>query len=92
MDLLEKEVIVNELLLILSGHGLEWGEFTLEITIEVLTSLHDLVHDLESLLLGDTWTEWEFGEVSSNSDSSGDNHSGVLLIELSVSNSIRGHV
>jgi len=92
VSLLEEEVIVNELLLILSSHGLEWVEFTFEITIEVLASLHDLVHDLESLLLGDTWTEWEFGEVSSNSDSSRVDHSRLLSSEFVVLQLLGIHV
>ena len=74
------------------GHAIEWVESTGEVTFEGLASGNDLRHDLVSLHLGDTWTEWVSSEVSSNSDSSGNNHCGVLLSEVGISDTGGGHV
>ena len=92
MHLLEEEVIVDQLLLVLLGHTLKWVELTLEVALEGVACLNNLVHDLKSLLLGDTWTKWVTGKVSSNSNSSGDDHGAVLLGELSVLDALRGHL
>lgn len=90
--LLEKEVIVDELLLILGGHAIKRIELTLEITLEVLAGLDDLVHDLKSLLLGNTWSEWEISEVSSNSDSRRVYHGRLLSGEFVVLQLLGIHV
>ena len=92
MYLLEEEVIVDQLLLVGLAHTVEWVELTLEVTLESVASSDNLVHDLISLSLGDTWSKWVTSKVSSNSDSSGDNHSGIILGELSVLDTIGGHV
>ena len=84
MCLLEEEMVLDELLLGGLIHTLEWVESTGKIAFEGLGSGGDLLHDLESLLLGDTWSKWVSVEVSSNSNSSGDDHGGLLLGELSV--------
>jgi hypothetical protein len=89
--LLEEEVIVNQLLLGGLIHALEWVEGTLEIALKSVASLDDLGHDFESLFLGDSWTEWVPSEISSNSNSSGDNHGGIILWELSVLNALGTH-
>jgi hypothetical protein len=91
-NLLEEEVIGNELLLVCLGHALQWVELSLEVTLEGVASLNDLVHDLESLSLGDTWTEWVVSEVSSDSDSSGVDHGLLLGGEVSVLESLSRHV
>lgn len=83
-DLLEEEMVINEFLLSRCVHALKRIELSLKITLEGLASLNDLVHDLESLLLGNSWAEWVVSQVSSNSDSRGLDHSGILLGELSV--------
>ena len=64
-------MILDELLLGLLVHAFKGVELTLEVTLEGFASLDDLVHDVVSLGLGNTWSEWEVGEVTSNSDSSG---------------------
>jgi len=72
-------VVLDELGLGLLVHALEGIELALEVTLEGLDSLNDLVHDLESLSLGKSGSERVVLEVSANSDSSGDNHSGLIL-------------
>lgn len=68
--LLEEEVIVDQLFLVLLAHALKWVEGTLEVILESVAGLDNLCHDLVSLGLGNSWTEWVSSEVSSNSDSS----------------------
>ena len=72
-------MVLDELGLGLLVHALEGIELALEVTLEGLDSLNDLVHDLESLSLGKSGSERVVLEVSANSDSSGDNHSGLIL-------------
>jgi len=92
VSLLEEEMVVDELLLISGGHTFEWVEFTSKITFESATGRDDFVHDFESLFLGNTWTKWVVGQVSSNSNSSGVDHLGVIFGEFSVFDTIGGHV
>lgn len=91
-NLLEKEVILDEFLLVCLGHALQWVELSLEVTLEGVASLNDLVHDLESLSLGDTWAEWVISEISSDSNSSGVDHGLLVWGEVSVLKSIGRHV
>jgi len=81
VTLLKEEVIVNELLLDFGFHTLKRVELTLKVTFELVASLDDLVHDLKSLLLGDTRAERVTSKVSTNSNSSGLDHLGVFLTE-----------
>ena len=62
-------MIFDQLLLILWAHTLKWVEFTSELTFELAAGLNDLVHDLDSLLLGDSWSERVVSKISSNSNS-----------------------
>jgi len=84
ISFLEQEVVSDELF---SGgfvHAFEWVEGTSEVTFELAAGVDDLGHDLESLLLGDTWSEWISGQVSSDSDSSGGDHGGIGFREVGV--------
>ena len=74
-------MIVNELLLGGSVHAVERVELSSEVTLELVASLNDLSHDGVTLLVGDSWSKRELGQVSSNSDTGGLDHSGALLIE-----------
>ena len=74
-------MVLDELLLGLLVHAFEWVELALEVALERLAGLNDLVHDLLSLCLGDTWSEWVVGEVAANTDSSGLDHLGLILWE-----------
>lgn len=76
--LLEEEVVLNELGLSLLVHALEGVEGTLEVALEGLESGDDLVHDLKSLLLGESGTKREVLKVTADSDSCRHDHSGVL--------------
>lgn len=82
--LLEEEVVSDELFSCCFVHAFEWVEGTSEVTLELATGVNDLGHDLESLLLGDTWSEWISGQVSSDSDSSGGDHGGIGFREVGV--------
>jgi len=77
--LLEEEVISDELGLGVLVHALEGIEGSLKVLIlEGLEGLNDLVHDIESLLLGKSGAEGELSEVSANSDTGGDDHSSIF--------------
>jgi hypothetical protein len=78
---LEEEVVIDKLLLGSGIHTLKRIESTLKVTLELVASLDNLVHDFESLFLGNTRTERVAGKVSANSNSSGLDHSGILFIE-----------
>merc|ERR1712048_144754 len=92
ISLFEEEMIVDELLLDGLGHTGQWVEGSCEVTLEGVASRDDLVHDLISLLVGDTWAKRIVSEVSSDSDSCGLDHAQFLLGELSVFESFGGHV
>jgi len=79
--LLEEEVVLDELGLSLLVHALEGVELALEVTLEGLERLDDLVHDVESLLLGESGAEGEVSEVSAHSDSRGHDHGSLVLGE-----------
>lgn len=85
-------MVGNELVLIFLGHSFEWIEGSLKITFEFITGSNDFVHDLESLFFGDTWSEWVVSQVSSDSDSSGVDHSRFFLTEVSVGKLISIHI
>lgn len=74
-------MISDQLLLILGRHALEGIEGTLEVTFEGCAGLDDLVHDLITLSLGLTGAEGEFSQVAANTDTGGDDHSGLILGE-----------
>jgi len=92
VSLLEEEMVVNELLLNSGVHTFERVESSLEVTFEGVASGDNLSHDLVSLNLGDSWTKRVVSQVSSNSNSSGLDHSAVFLGEFSVLNAVGGHV
>ena len=67
-------MIFGEFIGIGLAHALKWVELALQIALEGVASFHDLVHDLKSLRLRDSWTKWVVSEVSSDSDSRGVDH------------------
>ena len=74
-------MIVNELLSDGLIHALNWVELSLEVSLELAASLDNSLHDLVSLLLGDSWSEWELGEVTSYTDTGGEDHGSLVLWE-----------
>ena len=92
MNLLEEEVSFDESVLVSLAHALQWVELSLKVSFESVTCLYNFVHDLKSLLLGNTWAKRIIGKISSNSDSSGVDEGGLLLGEISVLKSIRSHI
>jgi len=70
ISFLEEEMIINKLLLILGAHGVKGVESSSKVTIKFIASLNDLVHNLVTLLVGDTWSKREFSQVSADSDTS----------------------
>lgn len=90
--LLEEVVVLGEALGIIGVHAVKWVELTGELTREGLASLDDLAHNLESLLFAHSWAEWVVGQVTSDSDSSGENHGSAILSEVCVGHTVSGHV
>jgi len=72
-------VILDELLLGLLVHAFKGVELALEVTLERLAGLNNLLHDLISLSLADTWSERVVGEVAANTDSCGLDHRGLIF-------------
>jgi len=66
----EKEMISDELFLILFGHGGKRVISTGMLSGQLFESLRYSFFNLISLSFSDTWSKWEFSEVSTNSDSS----------------------
>ena len=77
-------MIIDELLSDSFVHSFEWVEGSLEVFIKVVGGFDNFVHDLKSLILGDSWSEWVIGQVSSNSNSSRNDHGGFIFSEFSV--------
>jgi len=81
VTLLEEEVISDQLSAIGLTHATEWVVLTSELTLERLEGLLSVILNLVSLLLGNTWAKWEFGEVTANTDTGRLDHLSILLIE-----------
>lgn len=92
VTLLEKEVISDELLGSSFIHSFERIESTLEIVIKVLGSFNNVIHNLESLFLGDTGAKRVFGEVSSDTDTGGVNHLLFIVSKSGVLKTLGVHV
>lgn len=78
LNLLEEEVVLDELLLNSLVHAREGVEGTLEVTFEGLNGGNNLVHNLESLLFGESGSKREVSEVAADSDSCRNDHSGIF--------------
>lgn len=74
-------MVLNELLTLSSGELVKSVEVTGEITLVGLESLGDSGHDLDSLLVGDTWSKSVVGEVTADTDTGGVDHSSLILWE-----------
>ena len=61
-------MVSNELVLVGLRHGVESVELSGEVTLELVAGSDDGVHDLVALLVSDSWSEWEIGEVTADSD------------------------
>ena len=72
-------MVLDELVLGFLVHSLEGIELAGEVALKGLKSLDNLVHDLKSLGLGKSGAKREVSEVSADSDSSGDDHSSLIL-------------
>ena len=73
-NLLEEEVIGNKLSLLLLGELVKGVESTSEVTLVGLESLADLLDDRESLFVGDAGSKGEFSEVTTDTNTGGDDH------------------
>ena len=91
-NLLEEEMILDELVLVGLAHALQGVELALEVSFESVAGLDDLFHNLKSLFLGNAWTERVVCEIPSNSDSCRVDHCHLIIGEISVLQSISGHV
>ena len=74
-------MIVNELLLGGLVHAVKRVERASEVALEIGASLGDLRHDFVALLVGDARSKRDIGQVSADTDTSGFDHSGALLVE-----------
>lgn len=79
---LEEEVISDELLALSVGHLTEGVVLALKLTVEGGESLGDLGLNLETLVTGDGGTEWEFSQVTGNTDTGGVDHSILIRWEV----------
>ena len=74
-------MIVDELLLLLSGHGVEGVEGTSELTSELAAGLNNLGHDIVTLGVSDSGSEGELSQVTANSDAGRLDEGGLFLSE-----------
>lgn len=81
ISFLEEEMIIDELLLDSGVHAVKSVELTLEVTLEGVTSLNDLSHDLVTLFVGDARSERDFGEVSADANTGGLDEGSLVLGE-----------
>jgi len=70
----EQEVIFDELFLILSTHITKRVVFSSEFALEAVASLNNLLLNLISLCSGYSWSQGEFGEVTTYTDPCASNH------------------
>lgn len=81
VSLLKQKVIINQLLLSVMIHALEWVERTLQVTFEGVAGLDNVVHNLKALLLSDTRAERESSEVAADTDPGRQDHGLALFGE-----------
>jgi len=77
----EEEVILDKLLLNIWVHALEWVELSLEVTLEAVASIDNRLHDSVSLLFGNSWSESEVCEVTSDTDTCRVDHGSLVSWE-----------
>lgn len=68
ISLLEEEVVSNQLLLSFSIHAIEGVELASKVTFKGVASLHDLIHDIVTLLVGDTRAKRVISKVAAHTD------------------------
>ena len=66
----EEEMISNELLLLLRGHGSKRIEGTSKFSLEAIASLDNLLLDLISLFFRNSWSKRIFSQVTAYSNAS----------------------
>ena len=66
--LLEKEVVIDKLLLIFCIHAIKRVKFTRKVTSKALAGLNDMLHNLITLILSDTWAKREVCKVPADAD------------------------
>lgn len=81
VTLLEEEMVIDELLLVLSGHTGKGVEGTLEVTFEGVASLNDISHNLVTLVFGFTGAKREVSKVAADTDTGRVDHSSLILGE-----------
>lgn len=85
-------MFINEMFLFLFAQAFKSNELTGEIIFKSITGLFDLVQNLFSLLVSDTWTEKESIQVSADSHTSWQDHCGLWLWENRIVEPIEAHV
>ena len=74
ITLLEQEVVSNELVSLLVGHGAKRVEGSSELTVKRIAGFNDLLFDSVSLFSCDSWSKRELCQVTTNSDTGGYDH------------------
>lgn len=82
VSFLEQEMVSDQLVSLVFGHGRKWVVGALQLSIESLDGLQDLAFDIASLLVTASRSERETVEVPSNSDPSANNHFRLVLWEI----------
>ena len=78
---LEKEMILDQLLLLLRLHVSKRIILSSKFTLETVTCLDDLLLNLVPLIFGDAWSKWEISEVTTDADSGTADHLSVFSWE-----------
>ena len=68
-------MICNKLIFFFLWHWAKGIEGSSEVSLESLASFGDFVHDFNSLFVCDAWGKWIAFQVTTNSNTSWDNHS-----------------
>lgn len=79
--LLKEEVIVNQLLSLGLSHVVEGIVSTSEVASETLQGLHNILLNLYSLLICNSWSKRETLEIAAHSDSGTFDHCGIFSSE-----------
>lgn len=77
----EEVVVINELLSLLFGEGVQGIELAGEISSVIGERLNDFGHNFIPLFVRQAWPKWEASKVTANSDSSRDDHGGFIFWE-----------
>ena len=82
VSLLEQEVVVNQLLSLFISQRAERVVLSFELSIKFGKRVGDSLLNRSSLIISESWSQWELCQVSSNSNSCADNHGSLVFWEI----------